>query len=109
MDEAALIDYIKAFDFETILSKPVEDQAEALTSVLTDAFAKFVPVKNVIIRSKDQPWVNSYTRLLLRKKNRNYQLFKKINSKFLDAKANPDCSPEVVTRLLLKREQAWII
>ena len=68
MDEAALIDYIKAFDFETILSKPVEDQAEALTSVLTDAFAKFVPVKNVIIRSKDQPWVNSYTRLLLRKK-----------------------------------------
>ena len=85
-----VINYIKAFDFENVLSKPVVDQAEALTAVLTDAFAKFFPVKNVIIRSNDQPWVNSYTRLLLRKKNRNYQLFKKINSKFLDAKASPD-------------------
>ena len=90
VDEVALINYVKAFDFEKILSKPVEEQAEAITAVLTDAFSQFVPVKNVIIRSNDQPWVNSYTRLLLRKKNRNYQLFKKINSKYLDAKGNLD-------------------
>ena len=63
MDEVALNDFIKAFDFEAVLPKPVAEQAEALTAVLTDAFAKFVPVKNVIIRSNDQPWVNSYTRL----------------------------------------------
>ena len=106
VDEVALIDHIKAFNFEAILSKPVVEQAEALTALLTDAFVKFVPVKNVVTRSNDQPWVNSYTRLLLRKKNRNYQLFKKINTKFLAAKANPDCPPEVSTSLLLKREQA---
>jgi len=74
-----------------------------MTTVLADAFAKFIPVKNVMIRANDQPWVNSYTRLLLRKKNRNYQLFKKINSKYLDAKANPETPPEFVTRLLLKK------
>ena len=106
-DENGPINYIKSFNFEeAVFSKSIADQAEAMTTVLADAFAKFIPVKNVMIRANDQPWVNSYTRLLLRKKNRNNQLFKKINSKYLDAKANPETPPEIVTRLLLKREQA---
>ena len=106
-DENGLINYIKSFNFdEVVFLNSIADQAEAITTVLADAFAKFIPVKNVTIRVNDQPWVNSYTRLLLRKKNRNYQLFKKINSKYLDAKANPETSPEIVTKLLLKREQA---
>ena len=78
-----LIDYIKYFDYETaVFQYPAETQAELYTKVLTDAFAQFIPCKTVPIRQNDQPWSNSYTRLLLRKKNRNYQLYKKINNKY---------------------------
>ena len=73
LNEGELIEYIKSFDFQSaVLSKPISEQAEAITKVLVEAFAKFVPVKTVVLRPNDQPWVNSYTRLLLRKKNRNY-------------------------------------
>ena len=34
--------------------------------------SKFIPCKNVTIRVADMAWCNSYTRLFLRKKNRNY-------------------------------------
>ena len=44
-------------------------QTELYSKVLTDAFAQFVPSKKVQLRLNDQPWTNSYTRLLLRKKN----------------------------------------
>ena len=36
----------------------------------------YVPTKTVIIRQSDQPWCNSFTRLLLRKKNHNYNFYK---------------------------------
>ena len=81
-------------------------QAEAITEVLTKAFHKFVPCKTVVARISDQPWVNSFTRLLLRKKNRNYQFYKKVNSRYLSALSCYNSSPVTVTRLVNKRTKA---
>ena len=98
---------MKVHYFETaVFSKPVTEQAEAMTNILTTAFQQFVPSKTVVIRVSDQPWVNSYTRLLLRKKNRNYQFFKKVNSIYLNALSTHGANSEVVTRLFQKRKNA---
>ena len=71
-DVKGLIKRITEFDFNTsVFDHPIELQTELYSNVLTDAFAKFVPCKTVKIRTEDQPWANNYTRLLLRKKNRN--------------------------------------
>ena len=69
-DINGLTEYITQFDFDNIIIQyPTIRQAELFTNVLADAFAKFIPSKTVSIRSCDQPWSNSYTRLLIRKKN----------------------------------------
>ena len=76
INENALLQYIKSYDFESaVFSKPATQQAEAMTDILTSAFQKYVPTKTIVIRVSDQPWVNSYTRFLLRKKNRNNFFF----------------------------------
>ena len=76
-----LVNFIKDFDLENIVfSLPVEQQANKFTEVLLDAQNKFIPSKTVTFKLKDQPWCNAYTRLLMRKKNRNYQIYKKLNS-----------------------------
>ena len=80
-DIDGLIDYITGFDFNTaVFSQPVEMQAELYSNVLTDAFSLFVLCKTLQIRQDDQPWTKSYTRLLLRRKNRNYRFYKKYNT-----------------------------
>ena len=77
IDEKNLIQYLNQIDYESLVfSLPVCDQAEAYSNILIQAREKFVSTKTIVIRPCDQPWVNSYTRLLLRKKNRNYQIFK---------------------------------
>ena len=69
IDEIGLRNFIKNYDFQTnVFDKPVIQQAEAMTRILTSAQNKFVPVKTIVIKPNDQPWVNSYTRLLMRKK-----------------------------------------
>ena len=65
-----------------------------------------MPSKTITVRVSDQPWVNSYTRLLLRKKNRNYQFFKKVNNLYLNALSTHGENSEVVTRLYEKRKGA---
>ena len=89
-DEAGLIDYIKNYDFEnTLFNQPTTKQAEIFTNILQDAFAKFVPSKTVLIRPSDQSWCNRHTRLLLRKKNRNYYFYKKCE---LDYNKHKNCA-----------------
>ena len=69
VDELGLINFIKNYDFESaVFSKPVFDQAKIFTNILAEAVATFIPTKQVVLKSIDQPWTNSYTRLLLRKK-----------------------------------------
>ena len=77
--EIGLRQVIKNYNF----SKPIVGQAEAMSSILIAAQNKFVPVKQISIRPTDQPWMSSYTRVLLRKKNQNYRIFKKVNLDFL--------------------------
>ena len=108
MDENGLINHIKGFDFEAkVFSKPLNEQADIYSNIIREAIAKFIPMRKVTIRSSDQPWVNSYTRLLLRKKNRNYNIYKKLNSAYVSQTSNPNSCPEVVTRLKLKRDKAF--
>jgi hypothetical protein len=104
MDEKGLINFIKTYDFQSnVFSKPTLEQAPAFSEVIVKAIKTFIPTKKITIRSTDQPWVNSYTRLLIRKKNRNYHIFKKIHSAYM---SNADASPELVTRLKIKRDKA---
>ena len=107
-DEKGLIDFIKNYDYNSaVFTKPIHEQPEIFTNILSDAFSKFVPTKTFVIKPNDQPWCNSYTKLLLRKKNRNYQLFKKTNSQYISACGQPNISPEVVTRLRNKKVNAF--
>ena len=80
IDDLGVRQFIKSYKFQSnVFSKPVLQQAEAMSSHLTATQNKFVQVKQILVRSTDQPWMNSYIRLLLRKKNRNYRIFKKVN------------------------------
>ena len=102
-----LTKYIKDFDFENIVfSQPINNQTEMYSEVLKQAFAKFVPIKTITIRPSDAPWCNSYTRLLLRKKNRNYQIYKKYEKDYKNILNSNNPRPEIVTRFLNKRNNA---
>ena len=93
--------------FETVLfSKPVVNQTEIYTEILKQAFEQFIPVKNITIRPTDAPWCNSYTKLLLRKKNRNYQIYKRHEVEYKNILNTNNARPEIVTRLLNRKNKA---
>ena len=103
-----MINHIKNYNFETsVFQHQVVDQAEKYSKVLTDAFSIFIPCKNVTIRVNDQPWSNSYTRLLIRKKNRNYQLYKKIDNIYQTLLGKQNMSPQILTKYLNKKNKAY--
>ena len=106
-DIDGLIQYIKDFDFnQTVFNCPVIDQCEKFTNVLTQAFSMFVPTKTITIRPFQAPWTNSYTRLLLRKKNRNYSIYKKYETDYRKLLNSNNPKPELITRFLSKRDNA---
>ena len=90
-----------------VFSHPIEVQTSLFQDILIDAFSKFIPCKTYQIRPNDQPWSNTYTRLLLRKKNRNYCLYKKINSDYNNLLNKKDTVPDILTRCLAKRNKAY--
>ena len=107
-DVSGLIKHITEFDFNTnVFSFPTELQAELYSNVLTDAFVKFVPQKIVTLRNDDQPWANRYTRLLLRKKNRNYRFFKKCNTEYEHLLGKSDTPSEILTKYLNRKNRAF--
>ena len=76
-DVPGLIKHFKEYDFHNLVfSQPTINQTEIYTEVLKQAFDQFIPCKTAVIRPTDQSWCNNFTRLLLRKKNRNYQIYK---------------------------------
>jgi hypothetical protein len=108
-DIDGLIQYITQFDFNSaVFSHPTVAQAELYSNVLTNAFSLFVPCKTVIIRTNDQPCSNSYTRLLLRRKNRNYQFYKRAASDYNNLLNQPNTPPTILTRCLRKKNKAFI-
>ena len=78
-----------------------------MTDILTEAFSKFVPSKSVVISPSCQPWSSAFTNLLLRKKNRNYKLFKKLNNKYLNKLAQPNTPENIVTVLKERKNKAF--
>ena len=72
------------------------------------AFAQFIPCKTVPIRVNDQLWSNSYTRLLLRKKNRNYQMYKKADNVYKNMLNQQTFSQEIMTKYLKKKNKAQL-
>ena len=107
-DVEGLIKYIKEYDFENVVfCSSVQNQCEIYTNVLTEAFSKFIPINTVTIRPFQAPWTNSYTRLLLRKKNRNYSIYKKYETECKNILNNSNTNPNFVTRLFNKRNNAF--
>ena len=105
-DINGLIKYIKNYDFENkVFSHPITDQTDIYTEILKEAFNQFIPVKTIIIRPHDAPWCNSYTRLLLRKKNRNYQIYKKYETDYQKLLRSNNPQPDIVTRYLNRRNK----
>ena len=106
-DVEGLLNHIKNFDFENVVfSQNVQDQVGIYSDILKRSFDQFIPVKTVTVRSTDAPWLNSYTRLLLRKKNRNYQIYKKFERDYKNILNSENPSPEIVTRLLNKKNKS---
>ena len=107
-DINGLTNFIKHFDFESAMFiHPTLVQAELYTEVLTDSFEQFIPCKTVAIRPNDPPWSNTYTRLLLRKNNRNYQFYKKVNNVYTNLLNQTNASPEILTKYLNKKNKAY--
>ena len=108
VDEKGLILYIKQFNFDNnVFCHPTEYQANHFTEVLKNAFSLYVTSKHVSIGTSDQPWCNSFTRLLLRKKNHSYQFYKKVYSSFLNEENKLIPNPEVLSQLRIKKDKAY--
>ena len=107
-DVEGLIKYIKEYDFHnTVFNQPTVGQTEIYTQILQEAFAKFVPCKTVLIKPTDQSWCNSFTRLLLRKKNRNYKIYKKHETDYKNILNSNNPRPEIITRHLNRKNKAF--
>ena len=107
-DVNGLIQYIKDFDFNTaVFSHPTVAQAELYSNILMNAFSLFVPCKTVLIRTNDQPWSNSYTQLLLGRKKRNYQFYKKAAADYNNLLRQPNTNQITLTRYLSKKNNAF--
>ena len=104
IDETGLINFIKPFDFETtVFTKPVCQQADCMTKILTECFSKFVPSKQVTVRPQALAWSNTYTCLLQRRKNRNYTFYKQARTKYMTVSSNTDSNPNTITTLFNKQ------
>ena len=86
-----------------MFSKPVVQQAVAMTNILDSAKRKFFPRKTLVINPRDQPWVNSYTHLLMQKKK--YCIKKKNNSQYFSAINRHGVYEELVTCLNKKNNK----
>ena len=107
LDLDGLKSYLKDFDFHgNVFNLPVEEQADKFTNILKDCIKTFIPTKQITILPQSIPWCNTYTRLLLRKKNRNYKLFKTVAEKYKTISQNNTTSAEILTKLRQKLEKA---
>ena len=57
------------------------------------------------IKVNDPPWCNTYTRLLLRKKNRNYCIFRKSATNLENALKDHSNNSELITKLRKRKEK----
>ena len=106
IDQESLKNHINNIDFEnTVFNLPVHEQADKFTDILKESIKMFVPRKEITVKPNTIPWCNTYTRLLLRKKNRNYKLYRAISEKYKRKTQERDCPQEVITQLLNKKDK----
>ena len=106
-DVEGLISYIKNTNFDQLVfSNDVLQQTEIYSKILVTAFNKFVPTITFSVKPTSPPWCNSYTRLLLRKKNRNYGLFKKASRILGNTVLNNPNNEELITKLINRKNKA---
>ena len=56
IDEKGLLNYIKTFDYEnTVFKKPLEEQTEAFTNILSQGIAQFAPIKKLLSENMTSP------------------------------------------------------
>ena len=103
-DLEGLTKFIRGYDFENqVFTLPVQDQADRYSKILISCFDQFVPKKTVFVKPHLIPWCNTYTRLLLRKKNRHYKFFKKVSEKYSTSINNHNIPQKICTQLLNKK------
>ena len=107
VDTEGLTNYIKNYNFENVFKSKPEDQAQIYSEVLIEAFQTFVPTQIITIRQNIPPWCNTYTRLLMRKKNRNYHICRKAANKYEEMKQLGSTNEEVLTRLRKTKEKEF--
>ena len=78
-----------------------------MTNILTESFLKFVPSKQVTIRPMAPAWTNTYTRLLQRRKNRNYTFYKQARTRYMTASSNPASNPDILITLQNRQNKAY--
>ena len=106
IDQERLLDHIRSIDFQsTVFNLPVGEQADKFTDILKSCIKEFVPTKQITVKPNTIPWCNTYTRLLLRKKNRNYKLYRAISEKYKRKTQENNCPQEVITQLLIKKDK----
>ena len=103
-DVEGLNNYIKSYNFDHVFQATPQEQTPIYSEVLIEAFQKFIPSKTINIRHNIPPWSNTFTRLLLKKKNRNYHLSRKAANLYEMKKQSNSTSKEVLTRLRKKKE-----
>ena len=106
-DTEGLIKYIKNYNFENVFKSKPEDQAQIYSDVLMKAFQTFVPSQMITIRPNIPPWCNTYTRLLMRKKNRNYHISRKAANKYEEMKQLGSTNEQVLTKLRKNKEKEF--
>ena len=67
---------------------------------------QFVLQRTVSVKPEDPLWLNNYNRLLLRKKNRNYKLFKKASTNLTNSQSNTNTTQEYITMLKNRKNKA---
>ena len=103
-----LIAFLNNIDYNTkVFSLPIIEQADAYSDILIEAFNRLVPSKLITIRESDQPWLNKFTCLLIRKKNRNYALLRRATVKLTTANSTPNVSPDFITQLTNKKNTCY--
>ena len=95
--------YLEYFNWQRrVYELPTVEQPGAMSAILTEALNKYIhtSTKSYLARPDDQPWTNTHTRRLLRKKNRNYKIFERANNSYKSAVSDPNSTEEVVTTTL---------
>ena len=80
MDIDKLTRLLTDTDWDAILDNNIDEAAVHFTEAILDAARDPIPQHTVIIKSRDKPWVNSYLKKQIRKRERLFRVAKKYDN-----------------------------